>query len=126
MSLPATRTQETPAIRPSREFRHNRVANLEYDWITNIIHLPGGQRIMTCSQDGLLRVWNLESGKQIGEDWQDGKSRVGAIALSPDGKKVVSGSDDGVRLWNIDAGKVITKWTGHPLACAGIEMVGEW
>jgi WD40 repeat protein len=34
--------------------------------------------------------------------------------LSPDGKKVVSGSLDGaVRLWNIDTGKVIAKWTGH-------------
>jgi WD40 repeat protein len=36
------------------------------------------------------------------------------MALSPDGKKVVSGSDDGgVRLWDIDTGKVIAKWMGH-------------
>jgi WD40 repeat protein len=34
--------------------------------------------------------------------------------LSPDGKKVVSGSGDGaVRLWNIDTGNVIAKWMGH-------------
>jgi WD40 repeat protein len=34
--------------------------------------------------------------------------------LSPDGKKLVSGSEDGaVRLWNIDTGNVIAKWTGH-------------
>jgi WD40 repeat protein len=39
---------------------------------------------------------------------------VFAIALSPDGKKVVSGSEDHVvRLWDIDTGKVIAKWTGH-------------
>jgi WD40 repeat protein len=59
-------------------------------------------------------VWNTKSGKQIGEDWQDGDSGVWSIALSPDGKKVVSGSSDGaVRLWVIDTCKVITKWTGH-------------
>ncbi|KAG2102279.1 WD40-repeat-containing domain protein [Suillus discolor] len=69
---------------------------------------------MTCSWDGSLRVWNLKSGKQIGDDWRDGETRVWTIALSPDEKKVVSGSDDGgVRLWDIDTGKVIGRWMGH-------------
>ncbi|KAG1777214.1 quinon protein alcohol dehydrogenase-like superfamily [Suillus placidus] len=71
---------------------------------------------MTCSFDGSLRVWNLKSGKQIGDNWRDGPSwsGVSTIALSPDGKKVVSGSEDGgVRLWDIDTGKVIGKWLGH-------------
>ena len=69
---------------------------------------------MTCSADGSLRVWNLETGLQIGENWEDGKSPVGTIALSPDGKTVASGSDDGVvRLWDIDTGKVIAKWMAH-------------
>jgi WD40 repeat protein len=59
-------------------------------------------------------VWNLKTGKQIGEDWRDGDSGVWSIALSPNGKKVVSGSEDGVvRLWDIDTCKVIAKWTGH-------------
>jgi len=69
---------------------------------------------MTCSWDGSLRVWNLKSGKQIGDDWRDGESEVLTIALSPDGKKVVSGSEDGgVRLWDIDTSKVIGRWMGH-------------
>jgi WD40 repeat protein len=56
----------------------------------------------------------LKTGKQTGEDWRDGNSAVWTIALSPDGKKVVSGSDDGgVRLWDIDTGKVIAKWMVH-------------
>ncbi|KAG1850029.1 WD40-repeat-containing domain protein [Suillus tomentosus] len=82
--------------------------------VTGAIHLPGGQQIITCSYDGSLRVWNLKSGKQIGEDWRDGGGHVYCIALSPDGKKVVSGSEDGaVRLWDIDTGKAIAKWIGH-------------
>ena len=38
------------------------------------------------------------------------------IALSPDGKTVVSGSgysDIAVKLWDIKTGKVVAKWTGH-------------
>ena len=69
---------------------------------------------MTCSADGSLRVWNLKTGLQIGENWEDGKYSVSTIALSPDGKTVASGSDDGVvRLWDIDTGNVIAKWMGH-------------
>jgi WD40 repeat protein len=63
----------------------------------------------------------MKSGKQIGDDWRDGNSGVISIALSPDGKKVVSGSDDGaVRLWDIDTCKVITKWTGHTNGVASV------
>jgi WD40 repeat protein len=107
MALPSTETKET-AITPRREFKGHTES------VSGVIHLPGGQRIITCSDDGSLRVWNLESGKQMGEDWKDGESAVRSIALSPDGKKVVSGSDDGaVSLWDIDTCKVITKWMGH-------------
>ncbi|KAG2054605.1 WD40 repeat-like protein [Suillus hirtellus] len=82
--------------------------------VRGVIHMPGGQRIITCSDDGSLRVWNLKTGNQIGEDWRDGEGAVCRIALSQDGKKVVSGSSDGaVRLWDIDTCKVIAKWMGH-------------
>jgi WD40 repeat protein len=83
--------------------------------------VPGRQRIITCSNDGSLRVWDLQSEQQLGTDWRDGESAVYAIGLSPDGKKIVSGSNDGVvRLWDVDTGKVIAKWTGHT---SGIESV---
>jgi WD40 repeat protein len=83
------------------------------EFVTGVIHIPVGRRIVTCSDDGSLRVWSSESGEQIGNDWLD-EGVVVTIALSPDGKKVVTGSRDGaVRLWDIDTGKVFTKWTGH-------------
>jgi WD40 repeat protein len=66
---------------------------------------------MTCSWDGSLRVWDLQTGGQVGNDWRDGEGHVDTISLSPDGKKVASGSvDNVVRLWDIDTGKVIAKW----------------
>jgi WD40 repeat protein len=108
MASPISKMKETSAITHCKKFEGHT------DNVLGAIHLPGGQRIITCSEDGSLQVWNLKTGKQIGEDWRDGKSGVWSIALSPDGKKVVSGSNDGaVRLWDIDTCKVITKWTGH-------------
>jgi WD40 repeat protein len=69
---------------------------------------------MTCSWDGSLQVWDVERGKQIGADWRDDRTGMITIALSPDGKRVLSGSTDGaVRLWDIDTAKIFAKWTGH-------------
>jgi WD40 repeat protein len=104
MSLPATRMQETRGIKPCQTFTGHT------DWVRGVIHLPDGQRIVTSSFDGSPRVWNLQSGKQTLNDWQDEKQPVGgAIVLSPDRKKIISGSG----LWDIGTGKFETKWTEH-------------
>jgi len=112
MSSPIADTENGSEIKPCQKFKGHT------GYLQGAIHLPGEQRMMTCSWDGSLRVWNLKSGKQIGEDWRDGDSEaVWTIALSPDGKKVVSGSVGGlVRLWDMDTCKVIAKWTGHTRA----------
>jgi WD40 repeat protein len=50
---------------------------------------------------------------------------VHAIALSPDGKKVASGSGDGaVMLWDINIGKM-TKWAGHTGAVKSVCWIGD-
>ncbi|KAG2757700.1 WD40 repeat-like protein [Suillus brevipes Sb2] len=108
MASPISKMKETSAMTHRQKFEGHTGR------IWGAIHLPGGQRIITCSVDGSLRVWDLKTGKQTGEDWRDGDSAVISMALSPDGKKAVSGSWDGaVRLWDIDTCKVVTKWTGH-------------
>ncbi|KIK33187.1 hypothetical protein CY34DRAFT_723454 [Suillus luteus UH-Slu-Lm8-n1] len=112
MSSQTSKKQQTPAFTPIKEMRgHTGV-------VEGAEHLPGGRRIMTCSWDGSLRLWDLESGAQIGEDWKDEeeeeKSGVRDIALSPNGKTLVTGSSDRkVRLWDVETGKVIQRWTGH-------------
>ncbi|KAG1796002.1 WD40-repeat-containing domain protein [Suillus plorans] len=90
------------------------------DWISGVVHLRGGRHIVTCSLDGSLRLWSLESGAQIGEDWRDGNDAVRSIALSPNGKTIASGSEDGkVRLWDVKTKKVIAKWARHTnVVCA--------
>jgi len=81
--------------------------------VRGVAHLPGGQRIITCSRDGSLRLWDLESCTQIGEDWRDEEDEIGvwSMALSPNGRTVASSYLDGtVRLWDVETRKVITKW----------------
>ncbi|KAG2341548.1 WD40 repeat-like protein [Suillus weaverae] len=104
-------TIKTPKVTPCQTMRgHTKDVKC-------VVHLPGGRRIITCSDGGSLRLWDLETGIQIGDCWRDGKEelKLCTIALSPNGSTVASGSyDDGmVRLWDVKTEKVIAKWKGH-------------
>jgi WD40 repeat protein len=84
------------------------------NWVNGVVHLADGRRIITGSSDGSLRLWDLESGAQIGKEWRDQNNAVSSMALSPNGKTIATGSIDGsVRLWDVETRKVILKWTGH-------------
>lgn len=84
--------------------------------VLDIAHLQDGRRIIVCSADGSLLLWDLENDVQVGDAWRDEghKADVKKIALSPSGKTVASGSDSGtVRLWDVKTGRVIARWIGH-------------
>jgi len=107
--LPTAEMKQASATKPRQTMRGHTHG------VTGVAHLPDGRRIITCSYDGSLRLWNLESGTQIGDDWRDGgEEQVFNIASSPNSKTVASGSSDGkVRLWDVETKKVVARWTGH-------------
>ncbi|OAX39898.1 WD40 repeat-like protein, partial [Rhizopogon vinicolor AM-OR11-026] len=87
--------------------------------VFGVVHLPDVRRIITCSHDDSLLLWDLESGERMGDAWQDDGDDgddglgVGRITLSPNGKTVASGSNNGtVRLWDVETKKVVARWTG--------------
>jgi WD40 repeat protein len=82
-------------------------------YVRGVAHLPGGLHIITCSHDRSLRLWDLESSTQIGDEWREegDEMKVITMALSPNGKTLATGSQAGtVRVWDIETRKVITKW----------------
>ncbi|KAG2338923.1 WD40 repeat-like protein [Suillus weaverae] len=110
MSSAAANMKRTSAVTPCKTMRGHT------EGVQGVAHLPGRQRIITCSYDGSLRLWNLESGAQLGGEWRDGrdKAAVRTMALSPNGKTLATGSQDGtVRLWDVKMGKVVVKWKRH-------------
>lgn len=65
---------------------------------------PDGRQIVSASYDGTIRIWDVKTGKQIGEPFIGHKGGVNSTAFSPDGKRIVSGSDDNtIRIWEYPA-----------------------
>ena len=66
---------------------------------------PDGKKLAAGSEDGKLRLWNLQEQPiqkpvifpNSGETW------ISSASFSPDGKKIAAGSKDGkLRLWNLE------------------------
>ncbi|KIK39418.1 hypothetical protein CY34DRAFT_89233 [Suillus luteus UH-Slu-Lm8-n1] len=104
-------TQDTSEITPRQEFEGHTY------WVTGAIHLPYGQRMMTCSLDGSLRsplkIWDSKTGELI-ITLKGHTDPVNHLAWTLDGKTLISGSDDhSIRTWNTSTWTQIAVLQGH-------------
>ena len=83
-----------------------------------------GKRVLTC--DGkTLWLWDADTGKQLRVFEGHTEGVIGA-ALSPDGKRVLTGGGDKiVRLWDADTGQELRKMTGHTTAVCSVAFGPE-
>jgi WD40 repeat protein len=72
-----------------------------------------GKRLLTCSEDRMMRLWDADTGKCL-LVFEAGASSFRNAVLSPDGKRVLSGGfDKTVQLWDATTGNRIRCMTGH-------------
>lgn len=78
------------------------------DWIESVSWSPDSKYIVSQSSgtDCTVKVWDAESGKEIGILDNISSGNLGAVAWSPDGKYIASGCGD-IILWNVSSGNRI-------------------
>ena len=89
---------------------------------------PDGRALLTGSDDGLITVWDLDSG-QIRGQFAGHRDAVIAIAYSPDGQQILSGSrDDTAILWDLATGQILHRLEGHRGDVSGVAFGpdGTW
>ena len=79
--------------------------------VTCVNFSPDGQRVVSGSEDGTLKLWSFD-GEEI-KTVKGHEKKITSISFSPNGQRVVSGSEDGIlKVWSLD-GKEIKTFKGH-------------
>jgi WD40 repeat protein/tetratricopeptide (TPR) repeat protein len=92
-------------------------------WEVNCIGFSwDGRRVLVGDSDGVVRVCDAESGKEVQTLRQDkGRKGVSAAAFSPDGRRLLAGyRDNTLRLWDTESGKEIHCCERHVAPVLGI------
>ncbi|KAF8835172.1 WD40 repeat-like protein [Paxillus ammoniavirescens] len=81
--------------------------------IRGIAYLPGGERVVSCSDDMTIRIWDVEKGKQEGTSMVH-EAWIYGLAVTRDGKRILSGGDDRrIKVWDVETHQPIEDWTSH-------------
>ena len=94
------------------------------DGVNSVAFSPDGTLLASASDDGVIRMWNARTLKQIGE-LETKSGGVTSIAFRPDGKILASlnggpaatarhrGGDMAIRLWEVESRKPIAVLGSH-------------
>ncbi len=100
-------------------------------WVFSAAFSPDGQRVVTVSEDGTARVWDVKEAvlqdRLLASLVGHGKG-VLSVAFSPESQQVVTASKDGTaRIWSIAEPGVLATLAGHERAvsCAAFSPDGQ-
>ena len=78
--------------------------------VMDLVLLPDGKTLYTCSTDGNAKAWDLESGRELLVFKH--ASPLYTLALSPNGSSLVTGGKDGsLQLWEALTGRRGLAWS---------------
>ena len=74
---------------------------------------PDGETIVSASDDGTIRLWNVNTRKHLKTLMAHADS-VNSVVFSSDGNTIASSSNDRtIALWNANTGELLRTLTGH-------------
>lgn len=99
---------------------------------------PSGRRVVAGSEDGTLTVWDLVSDGELLTTTEKGREAtveascslsghteaVTAVAVTPDGRRAVSGSrDETIRVWDLSSDEMAATYeVEHPVRCVALSQ----
>ena len=110
-------TQSQPTIRPyltffdarlsqiiANEFRQEEVSSVSWD--------PTGARIVSGSWDKIVRVWDANRPGKCLLTLKGHTGAVNSVSFSPDGKRIVSVTNEEIKVWDAKSGQCLVTIKG--------------
>ncbi len=116
---------QTPGEAPPRKRAKGSILctyDIHSSYVVAVAWEPGGNRIASSGGDGLVRVWEADTGHTLltyrGHPWLvknfNMAPTIYSIAWSPEGLRLTSGGvGTSVRVWDAATGQDISIYTGH-------------
>jgi WD40 repeat protein len=74
---------------------------------------PDGRRLLSAGLDGVLRLWDAQTGALV-KEMRGHTEEVFAAVFHPDGRRIASGGRDrAVRIWDAEWGEELVQLAGH-------------
>ena len=81
------------------------------DEVSAVSVTPDGRRAVSGSHDKTLKVWDLETGREL-RTLEGHAGSVSAVSVTPDGRRAVSGSHDKtLKVWDLEKGEEIASFS---------------
>jgi WD40 repeat protein len=93
--------------------------------VTGCAVTPDGRRMVSASEDGTLKIWEVQTGRQLAT-LEGHEASVTGCAVTPDGRHVVSASRDRtLKIWEVQTGQQLATLEGHEASVTGCAVTPD-
>ncbi len=84
-----------------------------------------GRRAVSASDDRTLKVWDLESGREL-RTLEGHSAVINGVAVSADGQRAVSASwDQTLKVWDLESGRELRTLSSHSGPVKGVALTAD-
>jgi WD40 repeat protein len=93
--------------------------------VQDVAVTPDGQRAVSASSDGTLKVWDLETGRVL-RTLTGYSDSLCCVTVAADGQRAVFGSaDKTLKVWDLATGRVLRTLEGHSDSVKGVALTPD-